>query len=108
MSRKSVQRFCDNDMHENKGLKARRQNPLQRDALLKQFQEKHRELERFGASAKRSLAKRRLEPQTGCSPTAPSSRDISMSRATAHGAISAKNAVTSRKSDRARSNPLWS
>ncbi|WP_181180754.1 hypothetical protein [Mesorhizobium sp. B2-4-6] len=33
MSRKSVQRFCDNDMHENKALKARRLNPLQRDAL---------------------------------------------------------------------------
>ncbi|TPI33299.1 hypothetical protein FJW07_26130 [Mesorhizobium sp. B3-1-9] len=36
MSRKSVQRFCDNDMHENKALK-RRVNPLQRDALLGGF-----------------------------------------------------------------------
>ncbi|CCV03499.1 hypothetical protein MESS2_1070038 [Mesorhizobium metallidurans STM 2683] len=31
MSRKSAQRFCDNDMHENK--KARRMNPFRSDAL---------------------------------------------------------------------------
>ncbi|TPI12642.1 hypothetical protein FJW10_27350 [Mesorhizobium sp. B4-1-1] len=40
MSRKSVQRFCDNDMHENKALKARRLNPLQRDALLGRSKER--------------------------------------------------------------------
>jgi len=33
MSLRSVQRFWDNDMHQNKDLKARRLNPLERDAL---------------------------------------------------------------------------
>ncbi|RWB21780.1 MAG: hypothetical protein EOS40_14515 [Mesorhizobium sp.] len=33
MSPGSVQRFWDNDMHQNKDLKARRLNPFQRDAL---------------------------------------------------------------------------
>ncbi|RWA80495.1 MAG: hypothetical protein EOQ30_22050 [Mesorhizobium sp.] len=30
---KSAQRFWENDMHQNKDLKARRPDPLQRDAL---------------------------------------------------------------------------
>jgi len=33
MSPRSVQRFWDNDMHQNKDLKVRRLNPFQRDAL---------------------------------------------------------------------------
>ncbi|MET3592464.1 hypothetical protein ABID26_001848 [Mesorhizobium shonense] len=37
MSRKSVQRFCENDMHKNKDLKARRLDPFHRDALLEPF-----------------------------------------------------------------------
>jgi hypothetical protein len=33
MSPKSAQRFWENDMHQNKRLKARRLNPFLRDAL---------------------------------------------------------------------------
>jgi hypothetical protein len=33
MSRKSVPRFCDNDMHKNNKPKARRMRPVKRGAL---------------------------------------------------------------------------
>jgi hypothetical protein len=33
MSRKSAQRFCDNDMRQKQEVKARRMNPFKSDAL---------------------------------------------------------------------------
>ena len=74
MSRKSVQRFCDNDMHRNKRPKARRLNPFQRDALSSNSRKSvsvwarrlRRSLPSGIASKQRDRAARRFREPVNC------------------------------------------